>query len=124
MYGCGSTEHGELPYLRFSGGAGDSDCDDDSLPRSEICVPTRLRLPFLQVRCSPKMPHPAGPTRAAWHHLVCLDGSCALSGSLCCARICSAIQGTGAYLKCFVSKSHSCMHVLLLNGRRSSDMSR
>ena len=49
MYGCGSTEHGELPYLRFSGGAGDSDCDDDSLPRSEICVPTRLRLPFLQV---------------------------------------------------------------------------
>ena len=49
VYGCGSTEHGELPYLRFSGGAGDSDCDDDSEPRSEICVPTRLRLPFLQV---------------------------------------------------------------------------
>ena len=49
MYGCGSTEHGELPYLRSSSGGGDSDLEEDATPRSEICVPTRMRLPFLQV---------------------------------------------------------------------------
>ena len=52
VYGCGSTEYGQLPYLRYSGGAGASDGDDEAPERGEITVPTRLRLPFLQVgRC-------------------------------------------------------------------------
>lgn len=51
VYGCGSTEYGQLPYLRFSSGAGASDNDDDAPERGEITVPTRLRLQFLQV-CS------------------------------------------------------------------------
>ena len=61
MYGCGSTEHGQLPYLKFAGGqegsasedddaSADVDADLDALqPRNEITIPTQLRLPFLQV---------------------------------------------------------------------------
>lgn len=48
VYGCGSTEFGQLPYLRHSLGAGQSDGDDDAPARGEITVPTRLRLQFLQ----------------------------------------------------------------------------
>lgn len=61
VYGCGSTEHGQLPYLKFAGGqegsssdeegAADADADVDAglQPRNEITIPTQLRLPFLQV---------------------------------------------------------------------------
>lgn len=63
MYGCGSTEHGQLPYLKFAGGQEGSASDDESAdmsaevgadvdalqPRNEITIPTQLRMPFLQV---------------------------------------------------------------------------
>ena len=65
MYGCGLTEHGQLPFLRYSRSAvldgsssssGGSDGEEESegagaagpKPRDEITIPTRLRLPFLQ----------------------------------------------------------------------------
>ena len=65
VYGCGLTEHGQLPFLRFSRSAivdgsssGSSDGEEEAegaemagpaKPRDEITIPTRLRLPFLQV---------------------------------------------------------------------------
>lgn len=54
LYGCGSTEYGQLPYLKFAGPSGSeggdsSDMDIESRePRNEVTVPTRLALPFLQ----------------------------------------------------------------------------
>ena len=54
LYGCGSTEYGQLPYLKFAGPSGSdggdsSDMDVESRePRNEVTVPTRLALPFLQ----------------------------------------------------------------------------
>ena len=66
VYGCGLTEHGQLPFLRFSksGGADSSSSSEDegaraapasargdgAHTRNEITIPTRLRLPFVQVR--------------------------------------------------------------------------
>ncbi|KAK9909040.1 hypothetical protein WJX75_006403 [Coccomyxa subellipsoidea] len=64
VYGCGSTEHGQLPYLKFAGGQEGSASDDESAdmsaevgadmdapqPRNEITIPTQLRMPFLQAR--------------------------------------------------------------------------
>jgi len=42
-YGCGSTRHGQLPYLKFSS-------DDEKLQaRNEITQATKLKLPMLQV---------------------------------------------------------------------------
>lgn len=57
MYGCGSTEHGQLPYLRFSqDGSADSleeasmsAAELENIPaRNEITIPTLLRLPVRQ----------------------------------------------------------------------------
>lgn len=58
VYGCGSTEHGQLPYLKFTAGAAGTEpalphsLDQDSEPsqptRSEVTVPTKLNLQFLQ----------------------------------------------------------------------------
>ncbi len=43
VYGCGSTRHGQLPYLKFSS-------DDEKLQaRNEITQATKLKLPMLQV---------------------------------------------------------------------------
>jgi hypothetical protein len=43
VYGCGSTKHGQLPYLKFSS-------DDEKLQaRNEITQATKLKLPMLQV---------------------------------------------------------------------------
>ena len=59
MYGCGSTEHGQLPYLRYSqDGSSDgqeaasmSAAELEDIPaRNEITIPTRLRLPVRQAR--------------------------------------------------------------------------
>ena len=54
VYGCGSTQHGQLPYLKFSSPVGGIADDNDSgdehrQPRNEITQATRLKLPFLQV---------------------------------------------------------------------------
>jgi hypothetical protein len=60
VYGCGSTEHGQLPYLRYSREGRSEGTDEasmsaaelENLPaRNEITIPTRLRLPVRQV-CS------------------------------------------------------------------------
>lgn len=60
VYGCGSTEHGQLPYLRFSqDGSADSleeasmsAAELENIPaRNEITIPTQLRLPVRQA-CS------------------------------------------------------------------------
>ena len=59
VYGCGLTEHGQLPYLRsglpggrsgaaHSDAAGGSGGEDDEPGRCEVTIPTRLSLPFLQ----------------------------------------------------------------------------
>ena len=57
VYGCGSTEHGQLPYLRYSqDGSSDgvegvsmSAAELENIPaRNEITIPTRLRLPVRQ----------------------------------------------------------------------------
>ena len=59
MYGCGLTEHGQLPYLRSgraggrggaarSDAAGSSSGEGDEPGRCEVTIPTRLSLPFLQ----------------------------------------------------------------------------
>ena len=58
VYGCGSTEYGQLPYLKFTAGAAGTEpalpnaLDQDGEPsqhtRSEVTVPTRLNLQFLQ----------------------------------------------------------------------------
>ena len=58
MYGCGSTEFGQLPYLKFTAGAAGTEpalphsMDHDGEPshqtRNEVTVPTRLNLQFLQ----------------------------------------------------------------------------
>ncbi len=58
VYGCGSTEFGQLPYLKFTAGAAGTEpalphsMDQDGEPshqtRNEVTVPTRLNLQFLQ----------------------------------------------------------------------------
>ena len=60
MYGCGATECGQLPYLKFTAGAAgtepaqprdmDTDMETGELrqARNEVTVPTRLNLQFLQ----------------------------------------------------------------------------
>lgn len=59
VYGCGLTEHGQLPYLRSglphvqrardsADGAGSSGGEGDEPGRCEVTIPTRLGLPFLQ----------------------------------------------------------------------------
>ena len=58
MYGCGSTEYGQLPYLKFTAGAAGTEpalpnaVDQDGAPsqhtRNEVTVPTKLNLQFLQ----------------------------------------------------------------------------
>ena len=58
VYGCGSTEHGQLPYLKFTAGAAGTEptlpnaVDQDGEPsqhtRNEVTVPTKLNLQFLQ----------------------------------------------------------------------------
>ena len=69
VYGCGLTEHGQLPFLKFSksGGADSSSSSEDegedaelaaargegNNTRNEITIPTRLRLPFVQVQALP-----------------------------------------------------------------------
>ena len=71
VYGCGSTEHGQLPYLRFSqDGSADSleeasmsAAELENVPaRNEITIPTQLRLPVRQA-CSL-------PLQSSWidHH--------------------------------------------------------
>ena len=61
VYGCGSTEYGQLPYLRFAAQQGEgyeeeagpaegSSDEGDREPRDEVTCPTRLKLPFLQVQ--------------------------------------------------------------------------
>lgn len=61
VYGCGSTEHGQLPYLRYSqDGSADSlqeasmsAAELENVPaRNEITIPTQLRLPVRQA-CLP-----------------------------------------------------------------------
>ena len=57
MYGCGSTQCGQLPYLKFSSAdgseasAGEQSGDEEVFrpARNEVTKPTRLKLPFLQV---------------------------------------------------------------------------
>lgn len=58
MYGCGSTEHGQLPYLRYSQDGSSEGLQEASMSaaelenipaRNEITIPTRLRLPVRQV---------------------------------------------------------------------------
>ena len=50
VYGCGSTRHGQLPYLKFSS-------DDEKMQaRNEITQATRLKLPMLQVGHDPLFP--------------------------------------------------------------------
>ena len=72
MYGCGLTKHGQLPFLKFSksGGADSSSSSEDegedaelaaargdgTSTRNEITIPTRLRLPFVQVEAPPCTP--------------------------------------------------------------------
>ncbi len=62
VYGCGSTEHGQLPYLRYAPEGGSEGADEasmsaselENLPaRNEITIPTRLRLPVRQVSLRP-----------------------------------------------------------------------
>lgn len=58
VYGCGSTEYGQLPYLKFTAGAAgtepsqpqymDTDGDSSRQARNEVTVPTKLNLQFLQ----------------------------------------------------------------------------
>lgn len=54
VYGCGSTEYGQLPYLKFTAGAAGTepaqphDMDTDGDSRNEVTVPTKLNLQFLQ----------------------------------------------------------------------------
>lgn len=58
VYGCGSTEYGQLPYLKFTAGAAGTEpalpnaVDQDGEPshhtRNEVTVPTKLNLQFLQ----------------------------------------------------------------------------
>jgi len=58
VYGCGSTEYGQLPYLKFTAGAAGTEpalphsMDQDGEPshqtRNEVTVPTKLNLQFLQ----------------------------------------------------------------------------
>ena len=57
VHGCGSTEHGQLPYLRYSREGGSEGADEasmsaaelENLPaRNEITIPTGLRLPVRQ----------------------------------------------------------------------------
>lgn len=50
VYGCGSTHHGQLPYLKFSSLGGDlSSSHEPGEPRNEITQATCLKLPILQV---------------------------------------------------------------------------
>ena len=50
VYGCGSTEYGQLPYLKFTAGAAGTepaqphDMDTDGDSRNEVTVPTTLSL--------------------------------------------------------------------------------
>lgn len=58
VYGCGSTEHGQLPYLKFTAGAAgtepalphslDQNGEPSQQTRNEVTVPTKLNLQFLQ----------------------------------------------------------------------------
>ena len=58
MYACGSTEFGQLPYLKFTAGAAgtepalphslDQDSESSHPTRNEVTVPTKLNLQFLQ----------------------------------------------------------------------------
>ena len=58
VFGCGSTEYGQLPYLKFTAGAAGTEpalpnaVDQDGEPsqhtRNEVTVPTKLNLQFLQ----------------------------------------------------------------------------
>ncbi len=58
VYGCGSTENGQLPYLKFTAGAAgtepalphslDQDGEPSQQTRNEVTVPTKLNLQFLQ----------------------------------------------------------------------------
>ena len=82
VYGCGSTEHGQLPYLRYSqDGSSDgpeaasmSAAELEDIPaRNEITIPTRLRLPVRQAwnlsrRCCLQM-------RILWMSFCALDAS-------------------------------------------------
>lgn len=52
VYGCGSTKHGQLPYLKFSSLEGPAEGvsrDDNDQPRNEVTQASRLKLPILQV---------------------------------------------------------------------------
>jgi hypothetical protein len=79
VFGCGLTEHGQLPFLRYSRSAvadasssssSDGEEEEDGAaggtgsaqPRDEITIPTRLRLPFLQVHT----PLPSGQQMHTW----------------------------------------------------------
>ena len=73
VYGCGSTEQGQLPYLRFSqDGSADSleeasmsAAELENIPaRNEITIPTQLRLPVRQA-CT-ILTQNTGPYLMAW----------------------------------------------------------
>ena len=53
VFGCGSTKHGQLPFLKFSQPDGDgssmNQMVESSTPRDEITQATCLRLPLMQV---------------------------------------------------------------------------
>ena len=51
VFGCGSTKHGQLPYLKFASPSEDSDdgLDEHQKATDEITQATRLKLPILQV---------------------------------------------------------------------------
>lgn len=51
VFGCGSTKHGQLPYLKFASPSEDSEdaLDEHQKATDEITQATRLKLPILQV---------------------------------------------------------------------------
>ena len=58
MYGCGATEYGQLPYLKFTAGAAgtepalphsiDQEGEASRDTRNDVPVPTKLNLQYLQ----------------------------------------------------------------------------
>ena len=50
MFGCGSTKHGQLPYLKFASPLeGVKNDDENQQATDEITQATKLKLPILQV---------------------------------------------------------------------------
>ena len=54
VFGCGSTKHGQLPYLKFASPSEDGEdaLDEHQKATDEITQATRLKLPILQVDTS------------------------------------------------------------------------